>query len=290
VRTWAKKFRLSVALLPVFLVLYLVLPGLTQAQFTVTTNDGAITITGYTGGADAVTIPATIDGHPVVAIGTSAFSFTEVASVSIPDSVTSIGYEAFDSCTNLSAVTLPNSITNIAQYAFFRCAALVNVTIPSGVTIMRSEVFGLCSGLTTVTLPASITSIQTGAFENCSSLTAIYFLGNAPIVQEKAFVGVSGATAYYLPGTTGWSAMLDTLPAVEKSAPLQISDVSIQTGQFQFAINGSSNQVVVIEACTDPAVADWLPIGTNTLSGTSSTYADPQWTVHSTRFYRLHSQ
>lgn len=261
-----------------------------QAQFTVTTNDGAITITGYSGGAEAVIIPAMIDGHPVVAIGQEAFAFTDVAGVTIPDSITSIGYEAFDACTNLSAVTMPNSITNIAQYAFFRCSALVNLTIPSGVTIVRTEVFGLCPGLTTVTLPAGVTSIQTGAFENCTNLTAIFFLGNAPVVQEKAFVGVSGATAYYLPGTMGWGAMLGTLPAAEKTASLQISDVSIQTGQLQFSINGSSDQVVVVEACTDPAGAGWLPIGTNTLAGATSTFTDSQSKNYPTRFYRLHSQ
>jgi hypothetical protein len=274
----------------VFLVFYLVLPGITQAQYTVTTNDGAITITGYTGGGGAVAIPALIDGHPVVAIGQDAFAFTEVAGVTMPDSVTSIGYGAFSTCTNLSAVTLPNSITNIAQYAFFRCSALVNVTIPSGVTIMRTEVFGLCPGLTTVTLPAGVTNIQTGAFEDCTSLTAIYFLGNAPTLQANAFIGVSGATAYYLAGTTGWGADLATLSAVELGALLQISDVSIQAGQFQFAISGSSNQVVVIEACADPAVADWLPVGTNTLAGAASTFTDSQWRNHATRFYRLRSQ
>ncbi len=122
---------------------YLTALSLAQAQFTVTNNDGEITITGYTGGGGAVSIPAMIDGLPVVAIGKDAFSFTEVSSVTIPDSVTSIGYEAFGTCTNLSSVTLPNSITDIAQYSFFECSALENVTIPNGVTIMRDEVFGL---------------------------------------------------------------------------------------------------------------------------------------------------
>ena len=103
-----------------------------------------ITITGYTGGAESVTIPSLIDGKPVVAIGQDAFSFTDVASVTIPGTVMSIGYEAFGTCTNLSSVSMPNSITNIGQYAFFKCSALVNVTIPIGVTIMRDEVFGLC--------------------------------------------------------------------------------------------------------------------------------------------------
>ncbi len=291
-REWRRNFkaRLILPLSRLFATLLLTFPGLVHAQFTTTTNDGAVTITGYTGGDGAVTIPSSIDGHPVIAIGTDAFELTGIASINIPDSVTSIGYEAFGTCTNLSAVTLPNTITNIAQYAFFRCSALVNMTIPSGVTVMRTEVFGLCSGLMTVTLPAGITNIQTGAFEDCSSLASIYFLGNAPTLQANAFIGVSGATAYYQAGTAGWGAMLGTLPAVQVGALLQISNPSIQADQFQFTINGSSNQVVIVEASVDPAVAGWLPIQTNTLAGATLTFVDPQWKDHPARFYRLRSQ
>ena len=70
----------------------LALPSVVQSQFTYTTNNGAITITGYTGPGGAVTIPSTITGLPVTTIGTSAF-FNNFAltSVTIPNSVTSIG-------------------------------------------------------------------------------------------------------------------------------------------------------------------------------------------------------
>jgi BspA type Leucine rich repeat region (6 copies) len=70
----------------------LMLPAVAQAQFTFTTNNGAITITGYTGPGGAVTIPSTTNGMSVTSIGNSAFNqCNSLTSVTIPDSVTSIG-------------------------------------------------------------------------------------------------------------------------------------------------------------------------------------------------------
>jgi hypothetical protein len=75
----------------------LALPAVGQAQLTCTTNNGALTITGYDGPGGAVSIPAAINGLPV----------------------TRIGDKAFGSCTNLTDVTIPNSITSIGQRAFY---------------------------------------------------------------------------------------------------------------------------------------------------------------------------
>src|SRR5271165_2387200 len=76
-----------------------------QAQFNYTTNNGAITITGYTGYGGVVAIPGTIDGLPVTSIGTNAFANrSSLTWVTIPSSVTNIGSHAFYGCSNLSAV------------------------------------------------------------------------------------------------------------------------------------------------------------------------------------------
>src|ERR1017187_5199231 len=78
-----------------FLSVVLLLPAAVQAQFIYTTNNGAITITKYTGPGGAVVIPATPNGYPVTAIGTNAFQrVSNPMTVTIPNSVTSIGASA----------------------------------------------------------------------------------------------------------------------------------------------------------------------------------------------------
>ena len=73
-----------------FLGVLLFAASAAHAQFTYTTNNGAITITGYTGSGGAVTIPNMIDGLPVTDIGTNAFQNSGLTSVTIPDTVTNI--------------------------------------------------------------------------------------------------------------------------------------------------------------------------------------------------------
>src|SRR6266436_2482748 len=106
----------------------LALPAVVQAQFNYTTNNGAITITGYTGPGGVVTIPDTINGYPVTSIGDAAFYYgSTVTSVTIPTSVTSIGGSAFFFCTSLTSVTIPNSVTSIGNDTFYYCTNLTSV-------------------------------------------------------------------------------------------------------------------------------------------------------------------
>jgi hypothetical protein len=145
-------------------------------QFTYTTNNGTITITGYTVADGAlvpstITIPSTINYLPVTSIGRRALSGTNLTGVTIPDSVTSIGDKAFDNCFRLSSVTIPDSVTSIGNYAF-EGSGLTNVTIGSSVTNIGAGAF-TCYDLTSVTIPNSVTSIGDGAFLGDPNLTAI---------------------------------------------------------------------------------------------------------------------
>jgi hypothetical protein len=102
---------------PLLLWLLLTLPAVVQAQFNYTTDNGAITITGYTGPGGAVTIPATINGLPVTGIGDYAFIYnTSLTSITIPDSVTSIGVQAFYYCTDPQWVNHPRRFYRLRSY------------------------------------------------------------------------------------------------------------------------------------------------------------------------------
>ena len=97
--------------------------------------DGTAAIGKYTGSASELSIPDTLDGHAVTAIGNSAFySCGSLTSVTIPGGVTSIGNSAFYSCDSLTSITLPDGVTSIGNSAFYSCNSLTSVTIPDSVT------------------------------------------------------------------------------------------------------------------------------------------------------------
>ncbi len=218
--------------------------------FTYTTNNGAITITGYntTNGGLNVVIPTSINGYPVTTIGVGAFNnLTTITNVTIPNSVTNIGIGPFRSCYSLTSISvnaanpsyasaggvlfdktlatliqypeglvgsyvIPNGVTSIGNYAFDSCG-LTSVTIPNNVTNIGNYAFSSCFGLTNVTIPNGVISIGNFAFGNCVHLKSAYFQGNAPTDNGSAFWGEIG-TAYYLASTTGWGSTFGGWPTV----------------------------------------------------------------------------
>lgn len=78
-----------------------------------------------------------------------------------------IARSAFIRCSNLTSVTIPNSVTSIGNYAFEECSSLTSVTIPNSVTSIGNHAFWGCFSLTSVTIPNSVTSIGTYAFYQC---------------------------------------------------------------------------------------------------------------------------
>lgn len=125
-------------------------------------------VTGLGNCADSdVIIPSEYDGKPIKSIDSQAFMLDgadRITSVIIPDSVTSIGFGAFNNCKRLTAVTLPNGITRIEQITFYECTELVNIKLPDSVTTIEAEAFCGCNKLTDITLGNSVTNIGVDAF------------------------------------------------------------------------------------------------------------------------------
>lgn len=246
-------------------------PEVVQAQFSYQTNNGTLTITGYTGHGGAVIIPSTTNGFAVVGIGDYAFyGLSNVTSVTIPVSVTNIGQDTFAECPNLASVTIPNTVSNMGLWDFagsglrsltipsnvtgvvfgtcWACTNLTSLTIPNSVTNIGQNAFIYCTSLTNVTIPNSVIRIQDNAFAYCSNLTAVYFNGNAPNVDPDAFFGDQGATAYYNSGASGWSSVDLGIPTVEigvaETGSLQVSinPVGAVTAGAQWQVDGGTLQ------------------------------------------------
>ncbi len=158
----------------------------------------------------------------VTSIGTDAFyGCSSLTSVTIPSSVTRIGSSAFSGCSGLTSVTIPSSVTSIGSYAFYNCGGLTSVMISSSVTSIESSTFSGCSGLTSVTIPSSVTSIGSYAFYNCGGLTSVTIPSRVTSIGDYAFNGCSGLTRVYLPTTYKGSRPFPSTCTIVRYKPVQ---------------------------------------------------------------------
>ncbi|MGD0350484.1 MAG: leucine-rich repeat protein [Verrucomicrobiota bacterium] len=125
----------------------------------------------------------------------------QAGSFMIPNSVTTIGDEAFNGCNSLTSVTIHNSVTNIGDWAFSYCSSLTNIPIPTSVTSIGAGAFGWCISLTSVTIPNSVTGVGDSAFSHCSSLTNILIPNSVTSIGDYAFWWCTSLASVTIPNS-----------------------------------------------------------------------------------------
>ena len=132
-------------------------------------------------------------------IGYAFYNCTNLASITIPDSVLSIGGSTFQNCVMLSDASIPNDVTSIDAYTFKNCTSLTNITISNSVTSIEYYAFSDCTSLTSITISDSVTSIGDSAFSGCTSLTSITIPDSVTIIGDSAFSGCTSLTSITIP-------------------------------------------------------------------------------------------
>ena len=143
----------------------------------------------------AVTLPDSLS-----TIGWGAFEdCSGLTGITIPSGVTAIGYSAFEDCTGLTSITLPDSVTSLDSSVFWGCSSLTSVTLPTGLTSISGYLFIRCTSLTSITIPGGVTAIGASAFEGCKALTAIDLPSGVTAISDSTFEGCEKLTSVTIP-------------------------------------------------------------------------------------------
>lgn len=172
--TLKSRITLLLSIIGITVLFFLLVPQLydnSRAEFKYTLlEDGSITIDGYTGSPKTLEVPSEIDGYPVSAISSSAFTNkAELQKVILPDSVKTVGEYAFYNCTALKSVEA-SGLRVIEQFGFYGCTNLKKVEWSSEVEKIGDSAFASCIHLRSLEVPTSCTYIGTDAFMACQSL------------------------------------------------------------------------------------------------------------------------
>ena len=137
--------------------------------------------------------------NTVTSIGSEAFwGCDKITDLIIPDSVTSIGVSAFEGCSSLTSVVLSESITSISDKLFSGCS-LTDITIPNSVTEIGKSAFYLCD-ITSITIPENVTLIHGYAFGWCENLKTVFIKAETrPAISKNAFDPIPDGFIIYVP-------------------------------------------------------------------------------------------
>lgn len=181
----------------------------------------------------------------------SCFTGAQITQLTIPDTVTEIGYGTFEYCGDLASITLPLGLQKISNRMFAGCMSLTSITIPAAVTEIGTEAF-YDSGLTSITIPATVTALGSKAFYECQGLTHMNIQANVTVIPDF-FAQECPLTSLILPNT------VQTIgeSAFERIQKLQITELTIPAsvifiGANAFNSNNATQMTLTVLPTTPP--------------------------------------
>lgn len=174
--------------------------------------------------------------YNVTSIKSKAFYFTapNLMSVTIPNSVLTIGESAFVGHNSLSSLTIGNSVINIGKSAFGGCSSLTSVGIPNSVICIGSSAFASCTGLLSVEIPNRVDSIKDKTFEYCNGLTSVFIPGSVVYIGNSAFRYCTSLMSVTIPNSVVTIGECAFQHSGLKSVEIPNSVDSIKDAAFQY--------------------------------------------------------
>lgn len=134
------------------------------------------------------------------------FTKTRNVQIYVKPGTTTIPVGEFSHAYWATEIHLPDSVTSIGSEAFANCN-FATIIMPPNLVLVGSEAFKRCNNLTTISFPASLTTLGSAAFYSCANLTSVYFHGNSylPANNSQFYLCGKVVTQYYLAGKNGWT-------------------------------------------------------------------------------------
>lgn len=137
----------------------------------------------------------------VTSIGSYAFCYCSVKSITLPFGLKHIGSSAFSNCPNIQQINIPDSVEYIDPYAFSCCKGLHTVQLPASLTLISEELFAECDNLRNLSIPGSVTEIGANAFLRCTAFILEKLPAGIKSIGAAAFANCGNIESLALPGT-----------------------------------------------------------------------------------------
>ena len=256
--------------------------------------DGNATITEFRGPVDPandgpydIEIPTELNGHPVTDLGESSFStdhfdsplydihHTKIQSVTIPESVTSIGRAAFMNCTGLTSLTIKGVATSIGAVAFSTCTSLTSLSLVGSFQTIGEHAFASCNSLTSLSLTCDVQKIGDYAFVTCNSLTSLSLTGDIQKIGDYAFYSCPSLKTVTLPKSLTSIGLL-AFGSCTSLNSIEIPGTVTEIGGFAFNNSGLTSATIEegVQSTGADMFSDCAKLTTVTFPESLTTIAD----------------